>query len=155
MNDISENIINEYNCIIAEFVGLKTSEKCSEYAYECWLPMNEPVWYSDEDKSHSGNYSINKIFYDNVLTSLKYNYSWNDLMSVVEKIESIYDNFHGYFGVHISSNSCSIQGTNLRTDPENPCYAYFNETYGDNKIQATWLAVVSFIKWYTNYKDNL
>ena len=72
-------------------------------------------------------------------------------MPVVEKIEKINDKFHGYFGVHVSSNSCTIQGTKLRTDAENFYPAYFSQHYGETKIEATWLAVVQFIQWYTNY----
>jgi len=69
-------------------------------------------------------------------------------MPVFEKIESIYDEHHGYFGVHISSNGCTIQGTNFRSDiiPEPP--VYFNNVVLDTKLNATYYAVVLFIKWY-------
>jgi hypothetical protein len=79
---------------------------------------------------------------------LKYNKSWDWLMPIVEKIESIYDDFHGYFGVYISSNSCTIQGTRLNTSIENPHYAYHNDVTLNTKIESTWYAVVQFIQWY-------
>jgi hypothetical protein len=79
---------------------------------------------------------------------LEYHISWDWLMPVVEKIESIHDEFHGYFGVHISSNSCTIQGTKLRTDPENFHAAYFDNVTHDTKIAATHLAVIQFIQFY-------
>jgi hypothetical protein len=79
---------------------------------------------------------------------LQFHASFDWLMPVVEKIERIYDDFHGYFGVYISSNSCTIQGTNLRTTPDNPHYAYHNEVTLNTKIESTWYAVVQFIKWY-------
>lgn len=79
----------------------------------------------------------------------KYHEDWNQLMAVVEKIESINDDFHGYFGVHVNSNGCTIQGTNLRTDPENFHPAYYNEAVHDTKILATHKAIYDFITWYT------
>lgn len=78
-----------------------------------------------------------------------YHNSWAELMPVVEKIESIHDEYHGYFGVHIVSNSCTIQGTKLDTRPESFHPAYFADHYHDTKLLATYEAVVSFIQWYT------
>jgi hypothetical protein len=80
----------------------------------------------------------------------KYDIHWGCLMRAVEKIESIEDPYHGRFGVHIVSNSCSIQSTNFRPDkriPDPPHYASY--ITGKDKIEATWLAVVEFIKWYS------
>lgn len=77
---------------------------------------------------------------------LAFNTSWKWLMPVVEKIESIYDEFHGYFGVHISSNSCCIQGTKLNLKDKH--YAYFVNTVAKNKIEATYISIIHFIKWY-------
>ena len=61
---------------------------------------------------------------------------------------------HGYFGVYISSNSCSIQGTHLHLSLENTKYGsvYFNEEYGDDKKEATWQACVNFVEWYNEHK---
>lgn len=78
----------------------------------------------------------------------EYHENWDWLMPVIEKIESIYDDFHGYFGVYISSNSCTIQGTKLNTTIENPHYAYYNSECRETKIESTYHAVVLFIKWY-------
>jgi hypothetical protein len=82
------------------------------------------------------------------LHGLKYHKSFDWLIPVVEKIESIHDDFHGYFGVHITSNSCAIQGTKLNTSIENPHYAYFAEWHGTTKIEATYIAVVNWIRWW-------
>jgi hypothetical protein len=81
---------------------------------------------------------------------LQYDSSWDHLMPIVESIEATHDEFHGHFGVHISSNSCCIQGTKLRTDPSNEHYAYFNEVVHETKIKATHLAVYQFFKWRKN-----
>lgn len=80
--------------------------------------------------------------------ALEYHNSWDTLMSVIEKIESTWDPFHGYFGIHICSNSCGIQGSKLRLDKNNPRYAYSDMQYERNKITATWIAITNFIKWY-------
>jgi hypothetical protein len=71
--------------------------------------------------------------------------SWDWLIPVVEKIESIYDDYHGYFGVFINSNCCTIQGTKLNPGLVN---AYFNEVYSDTKLESTYRCVIDFIKWY-------
>lgn len=87
---------------------------------------------------------------------LKYHTSWDWLMPVVEKIESIHDEHHGYFGVHISSNGCTIQATNFRPDKPipNPPH-YFADYVYDTKILSTWMAVVGFIKWYNNENTSI
>lgn len=82
---------------------------------------------------------------------LMFHRSWDWLMLVVDKIESTHDDFHGFFGVYISANSCTIQGTNLRLDSENPHYAYFNEVIASTKIEATFNAILSWIKWRTTF----
>ncbi len=83
----------------------------------------------------------------------KYHSSWEWLMDIVEKIEAIKDDYHGYFGVHISSNSCCIQATNLDTRPETFYPAYSDSDAHDTKILATWECVVRFIRWYKKYND--
>ena len=70
-------------------------------------------------------------------------------MLVVEKIESIKDEHHGYFAVYIGANGCTIQGTKLRLDKPmaNPPI-YFNNVVLSTKLEATYQAVFNFIKWY-------
>lgn len=80
----------------------------------------------------------------------KYHSSWDWLMPVVESIEATHMDFHGYFGVHISSNGCTIAGTRLNTGFENPHYAYFNDVVHESKLSATWNAIVQFIQWYNS-----
>lgn len=93
----------------------------------------------------------------------KYNYpvdihsfrdDWNILMTVVEKIESIKDKHHGFFGVFISSNGCAIQGTNLRTNIKQDPPVYFDDVTLNSKIESTYYCVVSFIQWYNKYLKN-
>lgn len=96
-----------------------------------------------------GNKVIDEFMnYDAFCITSKYDNSWEWIMDVIDEIEKIHDDFHGHFAVHIVSNSCTIQGTNLRTDHKNYHPAYFSEHDGETKIEATWLAVVHFIQWY-------
>jgi hypothetical protein len=67
----------------------------------------------------------------------KYQSDWNDLMEVVEKIESL-----GVV-VEIRENVCYIE-TSLND--------YYSELE-DTKLQATYKAVVRFIKWYNEQKN--
>lgn len=88
-----------------------------------------------------------------------YESQWSALMPVVEKIESIYDSHHGYFGVHISSNSCSIQGTNLwkaiqNLDEYGDVYCSDPNAILSTKIESTWYACASFIKWWNEYSKS-
>ena len=72
--------------------------------------------------------------------------SWDCLMQVVEKIESIYDKKNGRFAVQISQNGCQIQSTKFR--PHEKCDAYYSDTYDKDKITACWKEVIGFINWY-------
>ena len=69
-----------------------------------------------------------------------YHYSWAWLMDVVEKIEKGLSQFTP---VCICSNGCRID--NLSGDTI--------MVEGGDKIFATWLAVVQFIQWYNNQKQ--
>jgi len=66
------------------------------------------------------------------LETMKFNYDWNWLMQVVDKIESL-----GVV-VEIRENVCYIETT--PTD-------YYSELE-ETKIQATYNACVRFVKWY-------
>jgi len=111
-------------------------------------------------------HKLDWIYYKGVLQNMLFHYSWDWLIPVVGKIESIYDKHHGHFGVHISSNTCSIQGTNLWkslemevdnnesiTRPYGYVYCSDSNVIFDTKIESTWYNVVEFIKWYNNYKE--
>ena len=76
-------------------------------------------------------------------------------MSVVEKIEKIFDEHDGHYGVYISSNSCTIEGTMLHKALKDTSYGpvYYNQVVLKDKLSSTYQAVVLFIKWYnTNNK---
>jgi hypothetical protein len=128
------NITNVNNKLIAEFMGGKLSPHSPNL-------INMPQTIGDA-KIHcvkgsellpNGTYSL---FY---LHELKYHSSWDWLMSVVEKIESV-QAWH----VEISTDSCTIHNGLLKE----PIF----ETYMKTKIEATYNAVVEFIQWYNKEK---
>lgn len=124
----------EGNCILSLFMG-------SERVVSGDIGEDLEYKYYDGVGRHGG-YAVN----------FDYHSSWDSLMTVVDKIESIYDDFHGHFGVHIYSNSCTIQGTKLDTRPESfhPAYLSDPNAIMNTKLESTWYNVVSFIKWYNS-----
>ncbi len=76
--------------------------------------------------------------------SFSYNHDWNWLMEVVEKIESL------KCPIYISGNNCQIYerigwGEHI---------GWHIDSYGKNKLEATYLAIIKFIKWYNQNKLN-
>lgn len=130
---MDQNIVLNGNKLIAEFLGIKIDSEDFNF-----VPKNIFTHSIEADIQISDLYE------------LEFHSSWDWLMPVVEKIESIYDDFHGYFAVHIVSNGCTISGTKLRPGVVN---AYFNQEYADSKLKATYECVVKFIKWYNEYKN--
>jgi hypothetical protein len=112
----------EGNKLIADLVGAK------------YLPEND-VWdfgNSDPFPLVSGPFT----------GRLRYHYSWDWLMPVVEKIEATDD---GYYDVRIMGSYCEI----LTFDGD----VIVQMSEGENpKITATWMAVVKFIEWYNTQK---
>lgn len=91
-----------------------------------------------------------------LIEDLRYHTSWDWLMPVIEKIESIeveaeeFDCFdknekdtnRANFGVYIFKRCCDVQ-------PENSIYGHMIEvTAAPSKIEATWQAVIQFINWF-------
>lgn len=119
----------EKNKLIAKFMNLEPYED-SRYG---------TLWFSPIKDEKGANFV------------LKFDTSWGWLMTVVEKIESINDTHHGYFGVYISSNSCTIQGTKFRSDKIAEPPVYFSTVTLNTKFDATYYCVVKFIEWYNEY----
>lgn len=67
----------------------------------------------------------------------QYHTSWNELMSVVEKIESL------NFSVYIKTRGTTIQDE----DEKLVSFSFKNEKL---KIEHCYKAVIEFIKWYNN-----
>lgn len=140
---MSEDII-ENNVLIAEFMGAKYKKNVSFSLKEgyLWLPYHGIVNYTTVELG------CGKI--------LKYHFSWEWLMPVVEKIESIKDPHDGFYGVYISSNSCCIQGTSLHMALSDPDYGpvYYDEVILETKLESTYQAVIRFIKWFNSKQQS-
>lgn len=123
------------NQIIAEFLELRPCQRCPDcggfYVSSFGEPTDSGSWICHPDE-------------------MNYHKSWNWLMPLVEKIESIWHDDHGYFGVFISSNGCTIQGTKFRSDiiEQNVPPVYFNNVVLGSKLESTYYAITNFIKWY-------
>lgn len=132
---MTQEEINKFNKKCAEFLGYKI----------VYPDISDDNAYWEREWENEGQ-TFRKILDRNDL--LAFHKDWNWIMKVVEAIEKIYDDFHGYFGVYINSNSCTIQGTNLRTDPDNYHPAYFSEHLGEDKKEAVVQAINQFLIWY-------
>lgn len=139
---MTEKEIIEGNKLIAEFVGWKYNSETANHGIRdnCWIRKHEVVY------------------------ELKYHSSWDWLMPVVEKIESI------------TNNSISINKNNIRIHDAGDIYivnishnedGYTISRYLDtdfdytpiktekqqlSKIESVFLAVTEFIKWYNSQK---
>lgn len=115
----TEKEIQEMNRVIAEFMGYKRVGDTSVLTDD-----KREVWYMD-DKGYA------------VQGAPNFNINWDILMPVVEKIESINNDFQ----VDISLVSCRIfQTSKLFTE-----YGLLIECHENNKINAVFVAAHSFI----------
>lgn len=141
--------IQESNKLIAEFMGGEVREvwRVNDSITYMWCGQAVSQWRKEKMGIYIGDGIL--------LNQLEFHSSWNWLIPVVEKIESIYDEHNGYFGVHISGNSCVIQGTNLHKaieDLQRYGTVYCSDPLAvfPTKLESTYHAVVEFIKWYNN-----
>jgi hypothetical protein len=145
--------IEESNRMIANFMEVKC--KFVDISH-----LNEPSFYMITLETCPSGYwnpnvpkTKNDCFH-HFIQYAEYHTNWQWLMPVVEKIESIHSEHHGYFGVHISSNGCTIQGTNIHfalEDLEGYGWVYMSDPNAilDTKLESTYYNVVKFIEWYT------
>lgn len=109
----------ENNKIIAEFMELKT------IAEQDFLDYN----YEESEKD---------TLY--ILESLKYNTDWNQLIQVIEKVESL----DYVFAIHNETVNVFNGQNNIK---------YYNEYFEyKTKIESVYNACVEFIKWYNEQK---
>ena len=115
------NSIEENNRLIAEFMKLPRGIYPSQSGKGYWTTSIGDI----EDAS-----------------KLLYHESWEWLMVVVDKIESIIFDENNSYNVTIgSTNYCVIQDSNGEMYDE-------SEDRGDSKLETTYIALVEFIKWY-------
>ena len=119
------NTIEEDNRLIAEFLGVKSRE---HHEYE----MFGVIECIDQDDHH---------FY--TARMLKFNDSWDWLMEVVEKIESLNYDFQILGG-------CWVIIDDVDPDRDNE---EILEVSSETKIKSVYDACVAFIKWYNENKS--
>lgn len=118
---MDEKVI-EGNSAIAEFMGAEYQKDWSKGIYK--KPM--PNYKFTEPPTEHASYNWSP-------EGLSYHVDWKWLMPVVERIEGI-ENSDDY-EIDIFGNCCDIGGK--------------IEIVGKTKIEAVWLAVIEFIKWYS------
>lgn len=84
---------------------------------------------------------------------LKYHFSWDWLMPVVEKIEALSDKLVEKIYVSIDGKKCAMWNyfdptEVLRVRDSNSTMKF--RKIADSKLSATWLCCVDFIKWYNS-----
>lgn len=135
---MTKKSILENNKLIAKFMNWtfhpEERDTGLEYIENTWSPPNSKKIY--------------------VLRELRFHKSWNLLMPVVEKIESL-DKIDKRVYFKISGGEVfigvlkGIQGTEYE-------FLYQENGYFENsKINAVYKAVVEFIKWYNQNKNKL
>lgn len=129
--------IIEGNCMIGLFMGAKPY----------FLNNNVLIFPMFENPAQSGNLTT-----AHRADELKYNYSWDWLMPVVEKIESLgYDT-----NIFTDEDGCQCmiwkQGLSYKRKPEDLIIENVPAKRTD-KIGIVWKAVIFFIKWFNSQKQ--
>lgn len=124
--EIQDIIIS--NKLIAEFMG------ATAYKHGIFEAVNFPEATKEGFKSYD-------------LIYLQYHSSWDWIMTVVEKIESLSYNKGRHYYIHITQSH--VQFLIDRTN-ETP-FSKWGST--NNKLQAIYKAVIQFIKWYNERKQ--
>ena len=122
----------ENNKLIAEFMGLEPYN----------LKYIKHPFFKREKEIH--------------VVNLKYHTSWDWLMPVVEKIESLGVKFwvkgntcRVYINRELAELDSNVEWNGISTEFEGFFFIYFEEK---TKKEATYKAVVEFIKWYNENK---
>ena len=118
----------ENNKLIAEFMGAVGTPKYNPTEWDVYITGCLDVDSDDENAQH---------FY--TPAEMKYHTSWDWLMPVVEKIECTHDDKGDCFNVMMEAFECTISGLGLTL-----CLN------GHTKMDATYKAVIEFIKTYNN-----
>jgi hypothetical protein len=121
--EVSQVGIGNENVLIAEFMGAQINEKRKFLYFP--LPVNKAWDFVD----------------------LQYHTSWDWLMPVVEKIEQLYIGEYVAFMVEIKNQSCCIY-CHYKDQQDGVIYRTPYLSRRENKIEAVYLAIIAFIKWY-------
>ena len=129
----------EANLLLAEFVGVEKTDLKDSF--------NEVIYRLPDE--------IREFMHCSHFGHLRFHESWDWLMVVVEKIETICpkDNVSEQFRVKISGRSCDIldmfrDGSDYQKDF---LKIYFN--MHESKRSTVWHACVKFVQWYNLNKE--
>lgn len=127
----NQNVLHG-NKLIAEFMDCKIKDYGEDIEIVEWSDDFYPD-YQHMDGAHT----INNIWFDR---------SWDWLMPVVEKIESLKS------PVYINSNCCTIyEKIDFNTDNGD----LFIQSYHKTKINAVYDAVIDYIEWYNKQNNKI
>ena len=161
---MDKNLISENNKLIAEFDGYIYHKRVLDDDSDCgglyeWRDVYSKVPievddYPEEEQCYFKDDWCWKNLGKYKLGYLKYHESWDELIPIIEKIESIPFNLHSVTElckVYISKN-------NEINDQFYYCQIWINEDTqfsvedkSYSKIESVWFVVVEFIKWYTEH----
>lgn len=127
---MTQKQILEGNKLIAEFMGCK-KEKNNPDLY------HTGHFYNTEIETGIGMQPSNEDVYG--YDEMKYNSSWDWLMPVVEKIESL------GFWINIKKNHVTVAYDNKNTYDSNMIHSEFGDI---SKIERVYICVINFIKFY-------
>ena len=166
----------EGNKLIAEFMGYKYFESnvCndagmddvySKLPIEVFTDEDNCKWFADLPnpdyqickKNNKWNPALKNLswatlnFSQYMQGQLKYNSSWDWLMPVVEKIEKETD---AVFQIYKRAVVCIYDYNKWQLDESLIDLRKQYNIRENTKIEAVWLAVVEFIKWYNQNKQS-
>jgi len=107
-------------------------------------------YYNDDTKEFPSGYYMHNEFEGLEPKDWCFHYSWNWLMPVVDKIETIED-FR--FDIQIQNDKCIIFDTTVIHPTYNEPRIIVSIILAGEKIIAVYEAVIEFIKLYNNEKD--
>lgn len=151
--ELTQEEITTGNQLIADFMQPFSEMAFSSYYY---MPQHSFI------NCKYGEYFTEDCFKPE---EMKYHSSWDWLMPVVEKIENIsigrfakqikMDDcapIDGYFWFKTSKDIIRIYANVYYWNPEYDIEGLTQNFEGDTKIEATYKAVIEFIKWYNQQK---
>jgi len=132
---------------------IKGNKLIAEFMYP---NLDEEIKLGEIETNGAPDLWVKGILYYKDYSRLEYHTNWNWLMQVVDKIEHLYEDetsspifdinsHYSKFTVGYPQHKFKqwIIGAYL-TSPE--------KIKADSKIEATWMVVVEFIKWYNKHK---
>lgn len=143
--------INANNCLIVEFMGIKEIQS----SYDSY-GQQAPIWYAGYLGYRTPAFSVPNKSIEHLLNENKFNNSWDWLMPVVEKIESLgfWTNISAHTSFDNKYKSFAIKRIKPKSDGE---YVYnYEGDWNESKIEAVYQGVIEFIKWFNEHqKENM